>query len=201
MDYSSSSIWAWRIKDDIIWQCMRVLCAKLFQLCPTICNHMECSLPGSSIHGILQARILEWDAISFSRGYSSPRDLSCICCILALQANSSPLWLPGKPCGFSSSSAFNHCTTWEAVISLNYQIFWSCSSLSIYQNFLQEDKFTYESACYINCCLRRQLDPQTRPQREGECEGSWGVKVLGGNGCLDLPEKWRVRKRINPGGK
>ncbi|KAM7231393.1 hypothetical protein CapIbe_017838 [Capra ibex] len=34
------------------------------------------------------------------------------------------------------------------------------------ENFLQEDKFTYESACYINCCLRRQLDPQTRPQRE-----------------------------------
>ena len=35
------------------------------QLCPTLCNHMNCSLPGSSIHGILQARTLEWVAIPF----------------------------------------------------------------------------------------------------------------------------------------
>ena len=37
------------------------------QSCPTLCNPMDCSLPGSSIHGIFQARILEWVAISFSR--------------------------------------------------------------------------------------------------------------------------------------
>ena len=43
--------------------------------CPTLCNPMDCSLPGSSVHGILQARILEWVAISFSRGSSlSMRD-------------------------------------------------------------------------------------------------------------------------------
>ena len=35
--------------------------------CPTLCNPMDCSLPGSSIHGIFQARILEWVAISFSK--------------------------------------------------------------------------------------------------------------------------------------
>ena len=40
------------------------------QSCPTLCDPMDCSLPGSSIHGILQARILEWVAISFSRGSS-----------------------------------------------------------------------------------------------------------------------------------
>ena len=40
----------------------------------TLCNPMDCSLPGSSVHGILQARILEWVAISFSRGSSQPRD-------------------------------------------------------------------------------------------------------------------------------
>ena len=38
------------------------------QLCPTLCHPMDCSLPGSSVHQILQARILEWVAISFSRG-------------------------------------------------------------------------------------------------------------------------------------
>ena len=44
------------------------------QSCPTLCDPMDCSLPGSSVHGIFQARILEWVAISFSRGSSWPRD-------------------------------------------------------------------------------------------------------------------------------
>ena len=44
------------------------------QLCLTLCDLMDCSLPGSSVHGILQARILEWVAIFFSRGSSWPRD-------------------------------------------------------------------------------------------------------------------------------
>ena len=42
-------------------------CSKLLQSYPTLCNPMDYSLPGSSVHGILQARILEWVAISFSR--------------------------------------------------------------------------------------------------------------------------------------
>ena len=44
------------------------------QSCLTLCDPMDCSLPGSSIRGILQARILEWVTISFSRGSSQPRD-------------------------------------------------------------------------------------------------------------------------------
>ena len=42
--------------------------------CPNLCDPMDCSLPGSSVHGIFQARVLEWVAISFSRGSSWPRD-------------------------------------------------------------------------------------------------------------------------------
>ena len=45
--------------------------SEVAQLCPILCDPMECSLPGSSLHGILQARVLEWVAVSFSRG-SSP---------------------------------------------------------------------------------------------------------------------------------
>ena len=41
---------------------------------PTLCDPVDCSLPGSSVDGILQARMLEWVAISFSRGPSQPRD-------------------------------------------------------------------------------------------------------------------------------
>ena len=51
------------------------------QLCPTLCNPMDCSLPGSSVHGIFQARILEWVAIPFSRGSSGPRDWTQVSCI------------------------------------------------------------------------------------------------------------------------
>ena len=47
---------------------------KVAQSCPTLCDPVDCSLPGPSVHGILQERILEWVAISFSRGSSRPRD-------------------------------------------------------------------------------------------------------------------------------
>ena len=48
--------------------------AKLLQLGPTLCDPVDCSPPGSSVHEILQARILEWVAMPFSRGSSQPRD-------------------------------------------------------------------------------------------------------------------------------
>ena len=48
--------------------------AKLLQLCPTLCSSMDCGPPGSSVHGILQARTLEWVAMSSSRGSSQSRD-------------------------------------------------------------------------------------------------------------------------------
>ena len=51
-----------------------VVKVKVTQSCPTLFNPMDCSLPGSSVHGILQARILEWVAVPFSRGSSQPRD-------------------------------------------------------------------------------------------------------------------------------
>ena len=48
--------------------------SEVAQSCPTLCSPVDCSLPGSSIHGIFQARVLEWGAISFSRGSSWPGD-------------------------------------------------------------------------------------------------------------------------------
>ena len=53
----------WKVKES-----------EVIQLCLTLCDSMDCSLPRSSIHGILQERILEWFAIAFSRGSFQPRD-------------------------------------------------------------------------------------------------------------------------------
>ena len=63
--------------------------------CSTLCDSMDCSPPGSSAHGIFQARILEWVAISFFRGSSQPRNQTCI--------------------RWTSRSILYHWATWEAL--------------------------------------------------------------------------------------
>ena len=68
------------------WATRKIVAVKwseVTQSCPTLSDPMDCSLPGSSVHGIFQARVLEWVVISFSRGSSQPRDrtqVSCIAC-------------------------------------------------------------------------------------------------------------------------
>ena len=72
-DTSFFAIWTW-------W----VMRAKSLQSCLTLCNPVDCNPPGSSVQGILQARILEWVGISFSRVSSRPRDpthISYVSCI------------------------------------------------------------------------------------------------------------------------
>ena len=61
----------------LLFLSMKVLVA---QSCPTLCNPRDYSLPGFSVHGILQARILEWVAIPFSRGSSQPRTQTRVSC-------------------------------------------------------------------------------------------------------------------------
>ena len=64
---------------------MRVcVCAKSLQSCPTLCDPMDCCPSDSSVHGILQARILEWVAVLSSRGSSQPREqthISPVACL------------------------------------------------------------------------------------------------------------------------
>ena len=68
--------------------------AKSNQSCPTLCNPMDCSLPGSSIYGILQARILECVAIVFSRGSSQARDRTWVS---FTAGRFFTIWATGKP--------------------------------------------------------------------------------------------------------
>ena len=67
---------------------------KVAQSCPTLCDPVDRNLPGSSVHGILQARILEWVAIPFSRGSSQPRDWTQVFCIAGRFFTPE---IPGKP--------------------------------------------------------------------------------------------------------
>ena len=62
-------------------QCWPLCLVLVTQLCPTLYNPMGCSPPGSSVHGIFQARILVWVAIPSSRGSSWPRDRTQVSCI------------------------------------------------------------------------------------------------------------------------
>ena len=70
---------------SLVWELLvYIWCAETLQLRPTLCNPMDCSLLGSCVHGIPQARILEWVTIPFSRGSSQPRDqthVSYVFCI------------------------------------------------------------------------------------------------------------------------
>ena len=78
------------------------MCVQLLQSCPTLCNLRDCSPPGSSIHGILQARILEWVATPSSRGSSRPRDQTHIFGVAGGFLTAEP---PGKLPQWSSAAA------------------------------------------------------------------------------------------------
>ena len=79
------SINTWMDKEDgcmCVCVCACACTCLVTQLCLTFCNPMDCNPPGSSVDGIFQARILEWVAISFSRGLSPPRDWTHVSCIV-----------------------------------------------------------------------------------------------------------------------
>ena len=86
------------------------------QLCPTLCDPVDCSPPGSSVHGILQTRILEWVAIPFSKGYSQPRDWTQVFRIVG------GLFLPSEPLGkppiaiVLNKICFYHFNYWSALV-------------------------------------------------------------------------------------
>ena len=71
------------IKESVTWpvEYSAMHACSVTQSCPTLCDPMDCSLPGSSVCGIFQARILEWVAFPFSSGSSQSRDRSQIFCI------------------------------------------------------------------------------------------------------------------------
>ena len=97
LSYRLLAAQSWESRSSLLWcQFLICCCCLVPKLHLPLCDPMDYSLPGSSTHGILQTRILEWVAISYSRGSSWPRDWTCISCVSCIGR-----WI------------LYHCTTWE----------------------------------------------------------------------------------------
>jgi len=81
----------WKPEYVCVCACTR---AQSFQLCPTFCHPMNCSPPGSSVHGIFQVKILEWVTLPSSRESSQPRDQIWVSCIAGRFSTAEPLVKP-----------------------------------------------------------------------------------------------------------
>ena len=110
------------------------MCANLLRHDRNLCDSMDCNTPGSTAHGILWARILEWVAMSFSRGSSLPRDETrCLLYPLHQQAGSLPLVPPRNPI-FLNPTLFKN---YEVTIFLqSYNVYKCYFILSISHVFL-----------------------------------------------------------------
>ena len=92
------------------------------QSCLTLCDPMDSSSPGSSVHGILQARILEWVAIPFSRGSSWPRDQTLVSCI---PGRFFTIWATRETPRWSKSTSIMLVHLWYAVTKMALWTLWS----------------------------------------------------------------------------
>ena len=94
-------------QDTPITKTCAYVCAQSLQLCLTLCDPMDCSQPDSSVHGIFQARVLEWVAMPSYRS-SRPKDQTCVSCVSCI-----------------AGRFFTHWTTWEAP----YEAIFTCKGL------------------------------------------------------------------------
>ena len=135
--------------------------SEVTQSCPNLCDHMDCSPPGSSVHGILQARMLEWVAISVSRGSSRPRDWTQVSRIAGRRFN---LWA-------TILLLFNHKKKWRTD---------TCYHMNEPRKPYANERSQVQSSCII-CILfignvwNRQI--HRRRKKTGGCQGlRWGAR-------------------------
>ena len=124
---------------SLTMQKVKVLVA---QLCPILCDPMDCSPPGSSVHGILQARTLEWVAIFFSRESSQARDRTRVSLI---SGRFFTVWATRKPCWHALKYLLIH------VFVLNKTMLYSWFILALMEFYLKHwlISMTNFSSCLI----------------------------------------------------
>ena len=138
--WTQGSIFGRLVKRWILSTCACV-CAKLLQSPLTLCDPVNCSLPGSSVHGTLQARILEWVAVLSSWGSSRPRDRTCVSCIaggffinwaIPISSSSQGLFkLRGKGCPFQVRLVFSVRTPSRDAAEMSREVVWDLGSDSM----------------------------------------------------------------------
>ena len=84
-----------------LYPSLQRICVKFLPSCPTLCDRRDCSLPGSSVHGILQAKILQWVAMSSSRGSSWFWDRTHVCYVSCTGS-----WILYHQCQLGSPSSW-----------------------------------------------------------------------------------------------
>ena len=126
-------------------------CCLVAHSCP--CNPMDCNSPGSSIHGILQARILEWIAISLSRGSSWSRDQTRVSCLAGGFFTTES---PGKPLPFPLPPLISG---------------WAGCSSSVLLFYLYHCTLHYVTAI----CMKRSKNVLSQPH---EPRGCYGHKIV-----------------------
>ena len=137
--------------------------SEVTQLCLTLCDSMDCSLSGSSIRGILQARILEWIAISFSRGSSQPKEWTHVFLIAgrlftlwATSENPSYLekhWNPSQWPLFLMTSKKFHETSRNLLEKYVLDCMYSPFTKITYVLTFPPCLFRAVSQSYLRCCL------------------------------------------------
>ena len=153
------------------------------QSCPTLYDPVDCSPPGSSVHGILQARVLEWVATSFSRGSSQPRDQTQVSCIAGGFFTAEP---PEKPPQsvqlLSHVGIFSSPGTAACQASLAITNFWSSLTLMFIESVMPSNHL-------ILCCPFLLL-PSIFPS----------IRVFSNESilCIRWPKYWSFSFSISP---
>ena len=142
--------------------------------CPTFCDPVDCSPPGSSVHGISQARVLEWGAISLSRESSQPRDRTHISCISR--------WIP-LPLSHLGSTFWSQCSFLK-ILSISYFIkFQQVQTVNIsgniellFKNYLFA--FSFKPTCNYQVTRNQTFHDLTMDTRAVPKKGAKGATLL-----------------------
>ena len=149
--------------------------SEVAQSCPTLCDPVDCSLPGFSIHGILQARILEWVTISFSRGSSRPGDRTWVSHIVGRHFN---LWAT-RETKFRLKLKKVGKTTRPFRYDLN----------QIPYDYTLEARNTFKGLDLIECLMNYGMRFVTLYRRQGSRPSPGKRNAKKQNGCLGRPYK------------
>ena len=160
----------------IVWHATHV-CVLVAQLCSTLCSPMGCSPPGSSVCGILQTRILEWVAMSFSRGSSWPRDQTqvslphCRQTLYCLSHPGSPATRRETSNGSMSALSHRVCFCFLTLFLLHKLSLCSCNLSQMWMVLLVVTDMQFEDYMQSALCIHRVPYALVQPTVDGKYSG------------------------------